>query len=516
MDHIDSSCSNFDDNAQVTLNYMSLREDLSSIKAQARSVLVVGLGVSGVATARFIHSIGITPICVERSDENRFFKTSKWSESVRELQVSGIAVHFNVDGEAVAKYLDRVGLAVLSPGVSLESAVVGALKRRNIALVSELELGIELFDIPSAIVTGSNGKSTTVSLLNHLCTVAGLRSHLCGNVGLPVVSDLKSDLLERSAAPDRDLLVVEASSYQLEACKRIHPKVAALLNISDNHLERHGTLSRYIDAKARVFANQTPEDFALLNSDDSAVFALRGRITGKVVPFGSKINLEQFDTAAQIQYEPSKGIDRVIVKIGGVQEEYQTGTVSLLGAHNRSNIAVALLGARLMGAASADLGAGLASFRPLEHRLELCGTCQGTIVINDSKSTTVAASVAAVKAVAEAFPDRKILLMLGGLAKAGSWDPLMSTLVQLKAQLRPIICFGKDSALVASHAARFGLLCDRAESLSRGAELAMAHSEEKQVTLLSPGCASFDEFSDFEERGAVFKSIVKKHPHYIP
>jgi UDP-N-acetylmuramoylalanine--D-glutamate ligase len=330
------------------------------------------------------------------------------------------------------------------------------------------------------------------------------------------VADVKADVLSSPQAEPERVLVVEASSYQLEACKRIHPRVAGLLNISDNHLERHGTLQRYIEAKARVFANQGAADFALLNSDDAAVFALRGRVASTVVPFGTKVELARVDYGALIEYDPARSLDKVTLKIKGQEEQFDTSKVKLLGLHNRFNIATALLAARLVGADPQALTKGLETFAPLEHRLELCGRIGEALVINDSKSTTVAASVAAVRAVGEAFPQRKMQILLGGLAKAGSWDPLMLTLVQHKTRLRPIICFGKDGALLASHAARFGLSFERADTLSRAAELAMANSEGSQITLLTPGCASFDEFSDFEERGAVFKSIVAQHSQYTP
>lgn len=487
---------------------MGLREDLQKIKEDGAKVLVVGLGVSGVETGRFLERVGVAACIVERLDEQRFIKNSKFKEAPAELRQLGIDVHFEVDGEGVARFLDGVRLAIISPGVSLESAVIGALKRRNIQLVSELELGVELYDVPALMVTGSNGKSTTVSLLQHLLQESGINAHLCGNVGVPVVAELGPDALSGLTARPH-FLVVEASSYQLEACRRIRPKVAALLNISDNHLERHGTIQRYIEAKARIFAHQTETDFALLNADDTAVFALRGRLAGRVVPFGTKVVLAQNEFCARVEYEPQRGLDRVILRIESMEETYDTGSIHLLGLHNRLNIAAALLMARLSGAPADRLSAALNSFRPLEHRLEFVGLVNGAHVINDSKSTTVAASLAALRSVAEAFPDHRLMLLLGGLAKAGSWDVLMSALAELKPRLRPIVCFGKDGNLLANQCARYQLRCERVPSLARAVEIALANAQENELILLSPGCASFDEFSDFEDRGRVFKALVQ-------
>ncbi|MBX7145275.1 MAG: UDP-N-acetylmuramoyl-L-alanine--D-glutamate ligase [Oligoflexia bacterium] len=493
---------------------MGLRDDLIKIKQENEKVLVVGLGISGVETARFLRRVGISAVCVERSDEARFVKNSKFKDAPAELRAAGVDVYFEVDGEGVSRYLDKVKLAVISPGVSLESAVIGALKRRNVPLVSELELGVELLDVPTLMITGSNGKSTTVSLLQHLLTASGIQSRLCGNVGVPVVAELESSILSGVVSRPQ-FLVVEASSYQLEACRRIKPKLAALLNISDNHLERHGTLQRYIEAKARAFAHQGESDFALLNADDSAVFALRGRIPGKVVPFGTRLSLNQYDFGARVDYDPNKDLDSVTLRIEGMEEEYPTNSVHLLGQHNRLNIAAALLMARLSGAEPGALVSGLASFRPLEHRLEFVGRVNGAHIINDSKSTTVAASLAAVRSVAEAFPECRLMVLFGGLAKAGSWDSLMSALLELKGRLRPIVCFGKDGNLIANQCRRYNLPCDVVPSLARAVEVSLANAQENELILLTPGCASFDEFTDFEERGNVFKSLVKAHKFFV-
>jgi len=263
-----------------------VRSELQRIIAEKRRILVVGLGISGIETAKFLVRCGINVVTIESTDEERYSKSSKFGNSLKELRDLGVECRFGVDGEGAATFLDAVDLAVLSPGVSLESAMCGTLKRHNIPFISELELGLELYRLPSVIVTGSNGKSTTVTLIHELLKSAGFESKLCGNVGIPVVADLTREHVCSAPAPSKKVLVVEASSYQLETCRSVRPKVAVLLNISDNHLERHGTLQRYFDAKSRLFANQDRTDFAVLNCDDPIVFSLAERLAGQVVAFG--------------------------------------------------------------------------------------------------------------------------------------------------------------------------------------------------------------------------------------
>lgn len=490
---------------------MDVRLKLQQIAATQKRVLVVGLGISGIETARFLSRCGITVVTVERNSEEKFNHTTKFTQALQELRSNGVRSYFGVDGEGAADLFEGVELAVLSPGVSLETAMCGALKRHGIPFISELELGLEVFKLPSVIVTGSNGKTTTVTLIHELLKAAGFKSHLCGNVGVPVVAELTRDHVFSRPAEDKELLVVEASSYQLETCRNIKPKVGLLLNISDNHLERHGTLQRYFEAKARLFANQDENDFAVLNVDDAMVIGLAGRVRSQVAGFGKSFAPGNPAFGAAID-----STDRLTLRVAGKAETYDVTGSRLLGAHNRYNMASALLAARLMGAQKAALEQALVTFQPLEHRLELLELQSQPLFINDSKSTTVAASVAALRSVVERFPERPVSLLLGGLAKAGSWEPLMTLMSEKQSHLKRSICFGKDGNLLASHCRRHALPYVQAKSLQEAVSLAAGQSSSQDIVLLSPGCASFDQFSDFEERGNVFKSLVRSLPREAP
>jgi len=489
---------------------MSFFDKLAELSAHGKKVLVVGLGISGVESARFLRRKGLSVVVIERQSEIVFTQKSKFVEQVASLRDEGVAVHFGIDGESVAPLLEGVGLVVLSPGVPLESAVVGAIARAGVPYVSELELGIELHGGRSIVVTGSNGKSTTVSLIDHILRHGGIKSYLCGNVGTPVVSN--SELLSE-AGHERSTLVVEASSYQLEACTVLKPAVSIILNVSENHLERHGTLERYAAAKARVCVLQGASDLVVANSDDPIVREMVRSSRAKTAFFGqaSEAVLRQLSSSwAQISYS-SGSLGTIRVSLDGMCEEYTTERVALLGPHNRYNMAAAILATRRFGVPRDVVQEALETFLPLEHRLEICLRDDSRVVINDSKSTTVAASVAALTTVMQNFPQQRVVLMIGGLSKAGSWEPLLTKVADQSATVAPVVCFGKDGHLLGSHCRAAGveyrIVPTLKDAVVAGLEVAR---EGGVVVLLSPGCASFDEFSDFEHRGREFKRYVSE------
>jgi UDP-N-acetylmuramoylalanine--D-glutamate ligase len=329
-------------------------------------------------------------------------------------------------------------------------------------------------------------------------------------VGTPVIAN--AELLSE-AAEERSILVVEASSYQLEACTVLKPAVSVLLNVSENHLERHGSIERYAAAKSRVLRLQDTGDLAIANADDPVVREM-ARASRAIVAFfgGCEERLLQglSETWAQIsQVDNLAGIIRV--QINGGLEEYSMRGVSLLGPHNRFNMAAAILATRRIGVPKERVQEALESFAPLEHRLEVCVRDVARTVINDSKSTTVAASVAALATVKQAFPEQPVALMLGGLSKAGSWKPLLDEVRKDKVIMLPVVCFGKDGPLLGSHCRAAGIEHVIVPSLQDAAAQGLELTNRGGVVLLSPGCASFDEFSDFEHRGREFKRYVAEY-----
>lgn len=487
---------------------MTYRRTLDEIKAAGKKVVVVGLGISGVECARFLAKEGLSVVVVEKQSEELFRAKSKFVSELKGLEEARIPVLFGVDGERIAPVLEVAGLVLLSPGVALESAVVGTIKRLGVPFVSELELGVQLHGGESVVVTGSNGKSTTASLIDYILRRAAKPSFLCGNVGTPVVSN--EELLAEVGA-SKATLVVEASSYQLEACTVLKPAVSIVLNVSENHLERHGSLERYAAAKARALLLQGPEDLAILNADDSVVLGMRQRTRASIALFGEKSPEELSKlskTWASISYAHSpKGV--ITVSMDGEVEEYLTENAKLLGAHNRYDMAAAILAARRMGVTHKVIQESLETFLPLEHRLEIVWREGSKAVINDSKSTTVAASLAALATVVQHFPEDRIILLIGGLSKAGSWAPLLQKISHLGAQRVSVICFGKDGKLLASHCRSAEVSHIVVPKLLDATRDALSMIAGGGVALLSPGCASFDEFTDFEERGREFKRYLE-------
>ncbi|MEY4701411.1 MAG: UDP-N-acetylmuramoyl-L-alanine--D-glutamate ligase [Pseudomonadota bacterium] len=485
---------------------MSFQQTLNGLREQQKKVLVVGLGISGVESATFLSRAGLSVIVCERQAEALFTQKSKFSWALPTLRANGVIVHFGVDGEQVAPLLADVGLVVLSPGVPLESSVVGTVRRVGVPYVSELELGIELHGGPSVVVTGSNGKSTTVSLLAHILRHAHVKSRLCGNVGTPVISS--EEILANGPREDRSVLVVEASSYQLEACTVLKPIISVVLNISENHLERHGTMERYAAAKGRALTLQDERDYTVVNADDQMVMSLARKSKGTRGVFG-QLPIAELSKLSD-NWAHIAGPATIQCRVSGSLENYNMVTSHLMGLHNRYNCAAVILSARRLGVSKELIQAGLDSFSPLEHRLEPVPHDGRGLVFNDSKSTTVAASLAAFITVRERYPNRPLIVMLGGLSKAGSWDPLLRRIQDEKEGVLPIICFGKDGPLLASHCKAHGLPCHIEPSLQAGTTRGMATLREAEdaILLLTPGCASFDEFSDFEHRGAKFKEYV--------
>jgi len=490
---------------------MSFQDKISLLKRSNKKVLVIGLGISGIESARFLRRHELSVRLVERQSEELFLSKSKFSHAVQELRAIGVEISFGLDGERIAPLLADVGLVILSPGVPIESAVVGTIKRLGVPYVSELELGIELHGGRSLVVTGSNGKSTTVSLLDFILRQAGLHSYLCGNVGTPVISN---EELHQESVGQRSLLVVEASSYQLEACTVLKPAVSIILNLSENHLERHGSLERYGAAKGRVLRLQTSEDLAIINADDPAVMSLANSCSATLALFGRAVLTELTKRAPICASIDESNPDGAIIRVSieGNTELYETRSSALLGAHNRYNMAAAILAARRIGVVPEVIQSSLDTFTPLEHRLEVVvrRDIDRALIINDSKSTTVAASIAALSTVRRHFPQHRLVIMIGGLSKAGSWEPLLALIKAEGSFIEPVICFGKDGPLLASHCRAQHISCVVAATLRSGADLALESLDQlgQGVVLLTPGCASFDEFTDFEHRGTEFKRYV--------
>ncbi|WKZ56874.1 MAG: UDP-N-acetylmuramoyl-L-alanine--D-glutamate ligase [Bdellovibrionota bacterium] len=489
------------------MNDLPIHAELERVRAQGAAVLVVGLGISGLETLRFLRGRGIRALGVDKALRDKHAVKQDFAARAKAVEALGAELHFGTDGEDIMPLLRDAALAVLSPGVSLESAVVGVLRRESVPVISELELGIELLGVPCIVVTGSNGKSTTVSLLEHILNSCGEQAWACGNIGTPVISYVER--LVHEGAPR--WLVVEASSYQLEGCMRLRPKAGLFLNLSENHLERHGSFERYFRAKAKLFAHQEGSDLAVANHDDAKGREVLKAARARVASFG----MQDMRSSRLCAYVRSR--EEVLYRNDQLEQPISLRNLKLIGVHNRANIAAAAATLCSLGMPTESFSQALPAFKPLEHRLEFLARSVGMpLVVNDSKSTTVAASIAAFEAIRDAFPDSPVHLMLGGLAKAGSWDPLMRLIERHAASVRQVVCFGADRSLIANYCRTYRIPHVLAPQVAAAIESSLRSAQAGEIVLFSPGCASFDEFTDFEHRGTVFKSLISEFAVRVP
>lgn len=447
-----------------------------------RRVLVVGLARSGQAAARVLLNRGAVVVGTDRKPE---------PDGLAALAEAGVTLELGGDRPEL---VEGAELVVLSPGVPLDAALPSAALALGVPVLGELELGARLAGLPLLAVTGTNGKSTTTSLCAHLLARAGLRPFLGGNIGRPLCELLLEAEAERSRI---GWAVIEVSSYQLEhlsASGALAPRVGVWLNLTPDHLERHGDLERYAAAKRRLFEGQTPGDVAVVFRDDPVVTRLVRDLPGRLWGFGRESDrLRPGDVRIE---------GRQLRTVGG-GPVWTLGNPRLAGAHNAENAAGALLAAREAGADPQALQAGLDDFPGLPHRLEPVRELEGVRWVNDSKGTNVDATLKSV----ESF-EAPVVLIAGGLGKGSAYTALREP---VRRRVRQLILLGQDADRLA--AALEGCApIHRVRDLAEAVALARDLARPGEVVLLSPACASFDMFRDFEHRGQVFAELVRALP----
>jgi UDP-N-acetylmuramoylalanine--D-glutamate ligase len=350
---------------------------------------------------------------------------------------------------------------------------------------SEIELAWRFLRGKLVAITGSNGKTTTTSLVSHILRTAGINTLTGGNIGVPLLSLVES-------TTDSTITVAEVSSFQLETIEKLRPDVGILLNLTPDHLDRHTSFEEYAAAKMRLFENQLDRDFAALNADDPEV-TKRMPLGPQIVWFSRSKRVAQgaFLQGNQIMIR-HEGSDLVV----GRRDE-----VSLRGEHNLENVLAACAAAHLAGAAPADIAAGVKTFRGVEHRLELVGEIGGVEFYNDSKATNVDAALKAIEAFAG-----PLIVILGGKDKGSPYTPLREP---LRRRARRVILIGAAAEKIASDLGD-GLSIFQAGTLGRAVQAAKEQAQPGDVVLLAPACSSFDQFENYEHRGRVFKQLVEK------
>jgi UDP-N-acetylmuramoylalanine--D-glutamate ligase len=438
--------------------------------------LVVGLARSGAAIASVLAGRGETVIGVDSGSP----------DEAAGLEQAGVEVSLGVDG---TRQLDRARTLVKSPGVPQDAPVVHAARERRIAVTGELELSWRLIPNVFCAVTGTNGKTTTTELIGHLHRTAGRPVAVAGNVGTPLAS------LVGAVDPDATV-VCEASSFQLEDTDYFGPECAVFINIAPDHLDRHGTLENYLAAKLRVFANQGNDDFAVYNGDTPE---LKGR------DLGGCARLIRFCPAEGESADPDCELSmRDGVIFAADEPLVRADELQLLGAHNIENAMAAAAAALALGLPRDAVGEGLRSFPGVRHRLERIRERNGVLYVNDSKATNVASAIAGIRAF-----EGGVHLIAGGRPKQESFAPLAPVVADRCAACYLIGEAAERMASELASAAEAGVEITDVGTLENAVERVAAEAKLGEVVLLSPACASFDAFKDFEERGDRFRELVE-------
>ena len=447
-----------------------------SIELRKKRVLVVGLARTGMATALFCAAHHAQVTATETRGEQEL------GDVPTKLRQAGVVLELG--GHTEKTFLAQ-DLIIPSPGVPADDPFLATARRKGITVWSEIELAYRFMEGKLIGITGSNGKTTTTTLLHHILKNAGMEVILAGNVGTPMIACVE-------AMHGGTVTVAELSSFQLELIDTFRPNIAVLLNLTPDHLDRHKTMEAYAAAKARIFEKQTELDAAVLNEDNPPTMQ-RAPKKPQVFWFSRKHGVKQ---GAYL-----RGEDIVVVHEGQEELVMRAAEIPLAGAHNLENVLAAVTAARLAGADVASIARGVRSFAGVEHRLEFVAEIGGVRYFNDSKATNVDATLKAL----DAFPGR-ILIILGGKDKGSDYTVLQKPLRE-KAILALLIGAAAnkiEKEIVGSVAV------ERAETMQRAVEIASHAARPGDVVLLAPACASFDQFRNYEERGKIFKDLVRE------
>ncbi|MDR3791891.1 MAG: UDP-N-acetylmuramoyl-L-alanine--D-glutamate ligase [Terracidiphilus sp.] len=447
------------------------------MELKGKRVLVVGLGKSGVSAALFLRQKGaVVTVSDVRSAESL-------GKEIPTLIEAGVMVE--TGGHGVLTFR-RQDLIVVSPGVPLETPALVQARNVGLPVIGELELAAHFLRGKILAVTGSNGKTTTTTLLGEILTEAGLETQVGGNIGTPVV-----DLIP--ASKDEGWSVLEVSSFQLESTLEFRPAVAAILNITPDHLDRHGSLENYALAKERIFAAQTLEDCVVLNADNARAAEAAVRAHSRVYWFSAEHAVDQgaWLEDGWVVYRGSK--DTAVEKIVPLK------AIPLKGSHNVENVLAAVVCARQAGAPVEAVAQAVEKFKAVEHRLEYVATINGVEYYNDSKATNVDATEKAIAA----FPGG-IHLILGGKDKGSDYTTLAPL---LRERVKAVYTIGAAAAKIEKHL-RGVIALHPCETLELAVQAASGAAQPGELVLLAPACSSFDQFESYEHRGRVFKQLV--------
>ena len=463
--------------------------DVDTTQLTGVRVTVVGMARSGVAAARLLQDAGALVTVADRKNRGELLGI------LGSLDQAATRLVLGNDYESA---LSQAELVVISPGVPYRLEALERVRRRGVKVISELDLASRFLSAPILALTGTNGKSTTVTLIGKMLQESGKRVFVGGNLGTAIseaaVQSLRAMKMGRPCP--YDALVVEVSSFQLETVEQFHPWIAAILNVTVDHQDRYGSIDEYIAAKNRIYENQTPSDYALFNLDDARVAPLRRSARANVLGFTRTQTLPS-NLAGGTYLDR----DRIMATIGGqMQEICARSEVKVIGNHNVENAMVAATYALLSGCPLGIIRQVLREFPGLEHALEVVRERRGIRFINDSKGTNVDATLKALESI-----DQPIWLIAGGRDKGGDFSRLAPAIHQ---RVKRLVLIGEAAPLMANAMKEYQGI-ERAGTLREAVELAASEADAGDVVLLSPACASFDMFADYQDRGRQFKALVQ-------
>jgi len=441
-----------------------------------KRILVIGLGRTGVATARFLLDKGARVMIADEKPVSELGDAADVFTGLVDVELG-----IRQDDTDV---LSRTDMIVPSPGVPPFNTLLVEGLRMGIPILSELELASGYLKKPAIAITGTNGKTTTTSLLGRILEHCGKKVFVGGNIGNPLISYV-------NGRQEDDYAVIEVSSFQLQWVRNFHPFIAMLLNVSCDHADYHGSFEEYRSVKERIFARQGEGDLAILNADDPVSTDLSKGLSAEHVSFFSssqRLKDGMFIDGEFLRYRSA-----------GQDEKYPIRSIGLKGAHNLENVMSAVLAARMCGCSPVEIIDVLEGFTGIPHRIEFAGAVDGVEYYNDSKGT----NVDAVHRALESFPGPVVLLM-GGRYKGGDFGILAEI---IREKVKMLIVFGEAGREIDSIIGGI-TRTEIAGNLKNAVNMARGNSSSGDIVLLSPGCSSFDEFKNYEERGNVFKDMV--------
>jgi UDP-N-acetylmuramoylalanine--D-glutamate ligase len=450
-----------------------------------RKAVVVGLGKSGLAAVKYLHRQGLEVAVSE-------FRETIPAEEQAVLEQCGVDLGTGLEtGGHTAAFFAEADLIVPSPGVPADVPVLAAARIRGVSVVGELALAAGRIQVPVIAVTGSNGKTTVTSLIGHLLRSAGRKVFVGGNIGIPILEYL----LEPGEA---EVAVLELSSFQLEAAGDFRPDIGLLLNLSPDHIDRHGSFEEYAAAKMRLFARQGGGDTAIIGTDDVLLAAAPPAAGEKLYSFGTQPGCRARVEGEAVRLEPEFGPE-------DTGEFYDLAGTQLDSRVNRYNAAAAILATRTFGCEEESIRAGLANFQPPPHRMTLVGEINGVRFINDSKATNVGAVVAALAGFGQGA-EKEVILIAGGRNKGGDFAALLPSFRQYA---KHVVLIGESASDVAVIAEQADVAHQFAGDMEDAVAKAFAAATQGDTVLLAPACASFDMFRSYEHRGEEFGRCVK-------